>query len=56
MESYIPFENDLADFLANVRAYYDLCLSEGSGVKLATASIEGTLLGTIQEVNYNCDW
>ena len=51
VESYIAFEADLAVFLANIRARYDLCSSEGGGLKLATASIDGTLLSTIKEVN-----
>ena len=51
VESYIPSETDLAVFLANIRAKYDLHSGEGSGLKLATASVEGTLLATIKEVN-----
>ena len=50
VESYITFEADLADFLANIRANYDLWLRDGNSQKLATASADGTLLGTIKEV------
>ena len=50
VESYIPFEADLADFLANIRANYDLLLSDGNSPRLAVASVEGTLLATIKEV------
>ena len=51
VESYIPFEADLADFLANVRANYDLWIKDGNTLKVATASVEGTLLATLKEVN-----
>ena len=50
VESYISFEADLADFLANTRASYDLWLRDGNSKKLATASSDGTLLATIKEV------
>ena len=50
IESYISFEADLADFLANIRANYDLWLRDGNSQKLATASADGTLLATIKEV------
>ena len=50
VESYIPFEADLADFLANVRANYDLWIKNGNSSKVATASVEGTLLATLKEV------
>ena len=51
VESYIPFEADLADFLANVRANYDLWIKDGNSLKVATASVEGTLLATLKEVH-----
>ena len=50
VESYISFEADLADFLANIRANHDLWLHDGNSQKLATASADGTLLATIKEV------
>ena len=50
IETYIMFETDLADFLANVRASYDIWLREGGVAKLTTASVQGTLSGAITEV------
>lgn len=50
VEAYIPFVNDLADFLANIRASYDIWLREGGVAKLTTASLQGTLSGAIVEV------
>jgi hypothetical protein len=45
------FENDLADFLANIRASYDFWLREGGIAKLTYASVQGTLTGAINEVH-----
>ena len=50
VESYIMFEHDLADFLANIRASYDIWLREGGIAKLTYASVQGTLSGAISEV------
>ena len=50
VESYIMFEHDLADFLANIRASYDIWLREGGIAKLTNASVQGTLSGAISEV------
>ena len=50
IESYIMFEHDLADFLANVRASYDIWLREGGIAKLTYASVQGTLASAISEV------
>jgi hypothetical protein len=44
------FEHDLADFLANVRASYDIWLREGGIDKLTYASVQKTLSGAISEV------
>lgn len=46
------FEHDLADFLANVRASYDIWLREGGIAKLTNASVQGTLSGAISEVGF----
>jgi hypothetical protein len=51
VESYIIFEHDLADFLANVRASYDIWLREGGIDKLTHASVQKTLSGAISEVH-----
>ena len=51
VESYIMFEYDLADFLANIRAGYDIWLREGGIAKLTYASVQGTLAGAISEVS-----
>ena len=45
------FERDLADFLANIRASYDIWLREGGIAKLTYASVKGTLSGAISEVD-----
>ena len=50
IEAYIMHESDLADFLANVRASYDIWLREGGIAKLTSASVVGTLTGAITEV------
>jgi hypothetical protein len=50
VESYIMSEHDLGDFLANVRASYDIWLREGGIAKLTHASVQGTLTGAINEV------
>ena len=54
VEGYIPFETDLVDFLATVRAHYDLWIRDGNYLKLATSSIDGTLLATLKEVKMCC--
>ena len=51
VESHIMFEHDLADFLANIRASYDIWLREGGIAKLTYASVQGTLAGAISEVS-----
>ena len=48
------FEHDLADFLANIRASYDIWLREGGIAKLTNASVKGTLSGAISEVGKIC--
>jgi hypothetical protein len=45
------FEHDLAHFLANVRASYDIWLREGGIDKLTYVSVQGTLTGAINEVS-----
>ena len=51
------FEHDLADFLANIRASYDIWLREGGIAKLTHASVQGTLAGAISEVStVGKDW
>ena len=50
IESYFMFDHDLADFLANIRASYDIWLREGGIAKLTYASVQGTLAGAISEV------
>ena len=43
-------EYELADFLANIRASYDIWLRENGIAKLKYASVQGTLASAISEV------